>query len=481
MKAKAIIRASNKIKNDTKASVYIRLTGLGKHPDGTSYQINQMASTPIETYAKYWNSKEGKNNLVTPKTGKGRPVIGNVVLEETERLNAELLLINEKINSACQYVGKQVILIPNDQISIGWLKLTLDKYFNPQNYGLTEKRPTTLFEYIEEFIKKVPTRKDTKTGRIVSKDVGVKYQNSFDKLKEFAVYDRKPDYSFDSLDIDFYDRYINFLQARGYTTNTVGRFVKELKAILSQATREGINKSNAYKDFIVLREDIDNVFLTESELMKIKNADLNKSPKEIKQILEEQAKKFDMELEEVDYTDNWRVYQSSLDKVRSFFLLLAWTGCRFSDLEKIQSQDINDKFLTFRQQKTNTKVVIPIHPVVKEIFEKYDYTIASPISNQKFNDYIKIVCMLAGIDSPSSITRTEGGIRKTSTYPKWKLVSSHTGRRCFCTNQYLRGLPVLMIMKISGHKSEKSFLKYIKVSEEEHARMMAEKWAEMYQ
>jgi len=35
-------------------------------------------------------------------------------------------------------------------------------------------------------------------------------------------------------------------------------------------------------------------------------------------------------------------------------------------------------------------------------------------------------------------------------------------------------------MSISGHKSEKSFLTYIKVSAEQHAERMAKKWSEMY-
>jgi hypothetical protein len=35
-------------------------------------------------------------------------------------------------------------------------------------------------------------------------------------------------------------------------------------------------------------------------------------------------------------------------------------------------------------------------------------------------------------------------------------------------------------MSVSGHKTEKAFLKYIKVKQSEHAEMMAKKWAEMY-
>lgn len=39
----------------------------------------------------------------------------------------------------------------------------------------------------------------------------------------------------------------------------------------------------------------------------------------------------------------------------------------------------------------------------------------------------------------------------------------------FATNAYLAGLPPISIMKITGHKTESSFMKYIKISEKENA------------
>lgn len=103
-----------------------------------------------------------------------------------------------------------------------------------------------------------------------------------------------------------------------------------------------------------------------------------------------------------------------------------------------------------------------------------------PITNQRFNEYIKEASKQAKIESIETMTRTVGGKLVTEKFEKWEHVSSHTGRRSFCTNMYKRGLPTLMIMSISGHTTEKSFLKYIKVKQEEHAAMMANKWKEIY-
>jgi integrase len=196
-----------------------------------------------------------------------------------------------------------------------------------------------------------------------------------------------------------------------------------------------------------MREEVDNIYLSEQELQLIHDAEL----------------------------------PTHLDRVRDCFLLLAWTGCRYSDLQQIDKSNIKGEVLSFRQHKTNNRVAIPIHPVVREIFEKYNYELPNEISNQKFNDYLKDVARLSGITTTETKTRTEGGKLTTTRSEKWQLVTSHTGRRSFATNMYKRGLPSIMIMSITGHKTESAFLKYIKVRQEEHAEMMADIWREIYE
>ena len=59
---------------------------------------------------------------------------------------------------------------------------------------------------------------------------------------------------------------------------------------------------------------------------------------------------------------------------------------------------------------------------------------------------------------------------------KWEMISSHTARRSFATNEYLNGTPSITIMAVTGHKTEKAFLKYIKVTSREHAEKMKFLW-----
>jgi integrase len=337
-----------------------------------------------------------------------------------------------------------------DKNNSEWLVTVIDKYHNPVKYNPKAAEPEikTLFQYLEHFIKEISNRKDKGTGISIAKNT-IKQYNVFEKhLKNFAISIRKNDFEFSDINQSFYNKFVLFLQKKEFAQNTIGKTIKILKTILNEATIQGYNTQAYYNSFHVFKEEIDTIYLNEKELQQLKDTDFSKI--------------------------------QHLDRVCDWFLLLAWTGCRFSDLGKIAKNDIKDGFITFRQQKTNAKVVIPLHPVVLEILGKYEYNLPAEISNQRFNEYIKEACRIAEINATETMTRTVGGKLVTEKFEKWKLISSHTGRRSFCTNMYKRGLPTLMIMSISGHKTEKSFLKYIKVKQNEHAEMMKKAWENMY-
>ena len=134
--------------------------------------------------------------------------------------------------------------------------------------------------------------------------------------------------------------------------------------------------------------------------------------------------------------------------------------------------------------------------MVREILEKRNGELPRAISDQKFNDYIKKVCEAVGFTEvvkgtkkmptgeyetilvhpkdaepfkrTSAITRNVEGL-----YPRFELVTSHVCRKSFATNNYGK-LPNLTIMAITGHKSEKVFISYVKTSRKEHAEKLLE-------
>jgi integrase len=381
----------------------------------------------------------------------------------------ELVKLQKQLDDLKNFIIDEFVQADKTKLNNEWLETTIDKFHFPEKH-ITEndtQKPKMLLEYVKQFIEAAPQRKDKKTGRTLVYNNIQQYKATEKHLTEFAKIERKSDFQFSEIDFEFYTRFVDYLQKpiqskdnkgkllfhkdgtpqlskQPFTQNSVGKHIKVLKVMLNEAKNNDADTSKFY----VYTEDVDNVYLNETELKQLKDYDFSKVP--------------------------------HLERVRDWFLLLAWTGSRFSDLQKIDKANIKNEMITYRQQKTNTSVTIPMHPVVNDILQKYNYQMPELISNQKFNDYIKEVCQAAKIDSLESFTRTVGGKLITETMPKYELVSSHTCRRSFCTNMYLRGLDTLMIRSISGHKTEKSFLKYIKVSQQQHAEMMAAKWKEFY-
>jgi len=325
-----------------------------------------------------------------------------------------------------------------------WLKLTIDQFHHPDKY---KEKKITLFIFIEDFISNAETRINLKTGRPISIRTRQKYSRTFDLLKEYAEASKsEPD--FQDIDLNFYQRFTDHMrQVEEMATNTIGKYIKTLKVFLNESVESGLNTNLAFKSqrFSAISEESDSIYLNVTEIGEIEKLDLTKI--------------------------------SRLDTVRDLFLIGCWTGLRFGDVSTFSETNINDKFIYITPQKTeDKKIVIPIHPVVQKIFSKYEGKLPKNISNQNFNKYIKEIAELAKLNDTVFKTITKGGVKETSQYEKWELVSSHTARRSFATNLYKSGFPSISIMKITGHQTEKAFLKYIKVTPEEHAKLLENHW-----
>ena len=421
-----------KVGNDQSANVRFRLR------DGRSFQV--FHKSELSVIPDRWDKQHQR-------------LKSRCHLDERER-DAFDTAVNER-----KALIKGVYLEKGRALTSEMLDTEIDRVLHPEEYEIPAQ---TVLPFVADFVKTAHTRKDKKTGRVLNARSILRYKATEKHLKAFAKSMKKQDFEFSEINQKFYDKFVEYLQndlttakkgativmKERFTQNTVGKHIKVLKTMLNEAQAKGIGTAPGLSAFRAFVEDIDTVYLDENELKHLKNIDLSETP--------------------------------CLDRARDWFLLLAWTGCRFSDLSKIAKTDIKDGFITFRQQKTNHKVTIPLHPVVVEILEKYHYDLPTKISNNTFNESLKNVCKVANLVNPETRTRTVGGRLTTETFEKWQLITSHTGRRSFCTNMYKRGLPTLMIMSVSGHTTERAFLKYIKVTQEEHAKMMAQQWAEMY-
>ncbi|MBE0647541.1 MAG: site-specific integrase [Bacteroidales bacterium] len=274
-----------------------------------------------------------------------------------------------------------------------------------------------------------------------------KYNTTLNHLKDYSA-SRGKWLDFTDINIRFYNDFHQYLVIeKKFSDNTFGKYIATLKGFMNMAFENRLTDSQEHKHskFKVLKEDVDKIYLTVDEIRKIY---------------------------EYDLSDN-----KSRERVRDIFVMECYLGLRFSDMSALSSENFynagKNQFLKIKTIKTEETVIIPIHPIVREIFDKYENNLPSSISNQKTNDHLKVIGRKAEILDEVKVTKTVGGKAVTTVFAKCDLITTHTARRSFASNAYLAGIPAISIMKITGHKGEQSFLRYIRISPEENATKIA--------
>jgi integrase len=302
--------------------------------------------------------------------------------------------------------------------------------------------------FLKNWIKKVEAGKIKKPIRNGQKKGGFstltirQYENTLSKIEGFQEAEKRS-YNFSDLNLSFYTAFIIHLEEKGLSKNTIGSRIKDLKSISRWAKKEGIN---------VNEEVFTNTFL------KVK----------------EDVRHAVLDLKEVNLLFNYPLeLDSTFDLVRDAFIIALWTGLRISDLKRLKPENIDHEkgFISIFQHKTGSQVILPITQQIAHTLSKRDGNLPRFISEQRFNEYLKEVCKLAGIDKPVQLSANEPA------RPKYELITSHTGRRSFATNAYHLGVDLLTIMNCTGHKSVAMLLKYINVSQEEHATTLQKAFA----
>jgi site-specific recombinase XerD len=271
------------------------------------------------------------------------------------------------------------------------------------------------------------------------------YQQTLRELKNFSSANKK-ELKFENIDLSFYDEFVKYCLSKNFSSNTIGGFIKNIKVFMNEAYDRKLTTNTEFRNrrFKTIEEETENIYLTAGEIEKLYRQDL---------------------------TSNVR-----LDKVRDMFIIACYTGLRYSDLVQLSDKNLidNQTKIKIKTEKTGETVVIPLHRFCKEILTKYNGLPNYSISNQKMNEYLKELADLADLNEKILISSTKGGVKQSEHFKKSELITVHTARRSFATNAYLMNIPTISIMKITGHRTEKAFLKYIKISQEENANKLLE-------
>ena len=148
----------------------------------------------------------------------------------------------------------------------------------------------------------------------------------------------------------------------------------------------------------------------------------------------------------------------------SFLLIGLCLGQRVSDLLKLNPNNLRKAptglYIDIIQQKTKKAVTVGlVDPLVIKILL---HEFPEKISQVVFNKQIKVLCKMAGIDEVVSGFKNNPKTRRKEIVkaPKYEFVTSHIMRRSFASNYYGK-IETPLLMNITGHSKESTFLTYI--------------------
>lgn len=383
----------------------------------------------------------------------------NVETQRVRNVQTEVnkVNINNKLNETQTFLeGLYSDLTINRGLDVTnqLLNNELDIFFKKKSRQANKTQFLEFFPFFDWFIKHHKSNPLPTTKKPLGSGTAKTYRNAYNLLKKFndEVYTLK----YDKLTLDFYDDFLKYLYSKNYSTNYIGTQIKILKTILNAAFEKDLHNNTDFKKryFIKPTEEVNNIYLTESELLKIYNVDLTN-------------------YKTVVVNKDLKLTKKMLENAKDLFLIGANTGLRVSDFNNLSEKNIitvnNIDFLNVTTSKTGVNLTIPINPMVNAILKKRNGTPPPTMPDQHINYCVKKLGELAKINSIEIKTITKGGKKTTINYFKYDLISSHTARRSFCTNAYKSGMPTIDIMAISGHKTEKVFYNYIKVNNLERA------------
>lgn len=377
----------------------------------------------------------GEKILKSNWDSKNQKAKSNKSFLEGSQINDEL----ERCKQRCKKVFRN-FTYNQKEITKEDIKIELDKLIR----GHVPKTENDI--YLTDFISQMAETTNH------SKWTKISYNNTREHILSYEDFKRYR-YKLKKIDFQFYESIVRYLMDKNLAKNTIAKIIKNIKVFLSKAMDLGLIPENRslLKKMAKPEEETTKIFLNKEEIKSIYELDLTEDKK--------------------------------LERVRDLFVLACNVGLRFSDFVAIKKENIiNTKnsagidrtLLNIKTQKTDEQVSVPLNSQAIEILTKYDWQIPKPISNQKMNEYLKKIGIGAKLNDSVQITITQGGNRVITNELKHNLITTHSARRSFASNLFLMGSNSLEIMKLTGHKTERAFMKYIRVSAEENALKMAD-------
>lgn len=333
------------------------------------------------------------------------------------------------------------------------------------------KKKSNIKDFVIEHVRRIESGEARTVNKEKYSKCSIKNWKQFKKVF-LNFYDMNP-FGWEDINEFLVDRYIAYLERIGYMSETIYKYVSLFKTLVGIAERQGLHTNHIAASLLKsppIKEEgkAKKIYLTKEELYAL----------------------YDMPLE------------GFYEQVRDVFLIGCFTGLRFSDYGRIDKSCIGctikgTKVIRMIQEKTHGTVVIPIlDERLDALLQKYNFNVPT-LWDESLNRAIKQICKKLAETVPSlkkkertNLTLTEKRAEKKAKkkgkelfeydeqgHPlkaRWEMVASHTARRSCVTNMYLsKKFTVPQMMSISGHKTENMFYKYVKLSLDEKADVVA--------
>uniref|UniRef100_A0A7V2ZL52 Site-specific integrase n=1 Tax=Ignavibacterium album TaxID=591197 RepID=A0A7V2ZL52_9BACT len=363
-----------------------------------------------------WDNDSQRANL--------RLTRNNIIKGELKSLNLFLDKYESKIYDIERVVRSQK---PNASFSV--VADEIKKQF--------EKKKEGFFDIYDDFLK--IKRQE------VSKQSLFKFNRLRSLLEDYQKLNRER-LDFDKITPLFFSKFYSFLiEDKNMLNNTANKNIQFLKTFLIWANNNGYTENSSYRIFRTKTEESEIIYLTESELERLYNLDID---------------------------------DERLKRVRDIFVFQCYTGVRYSDIQNISKEDIQNSTWYLRTQKTHQIIEIPLNSYALSILARYsEFPKPLPvISNQKMNKYLKELCEIAGIDDTVKVVKYKGSKRIETTYKKYEVIGTHTARRTFVSLSLQKGMKPESIMAITGHKTYRMMQRYLKIGQEHIRSEMEKAW-----
>ena len=255
-------------------------------------------------------------------------------------------------------------------------------------------------------------------------------------------------------DVTISNKFEQFLEKQGLAKGTIGRYVKYPKTFINHAKSLNIEISKNLDQIKGYTAETPTIFISEKELQEIQKLTF---------------------------------LEPQLETSKDWLVVGFYTGQRASDLfsmtPKMFLEIDNTIYINLSQQKTKTKVLIPLHDEVKKILEKrngqFPPLLSENIDSAKtlFNKHLRTIAKKAKLERLDFGKKYDDENKKYiyGQYPICEIISSHVCRRSFATHNYIT-VPTPLIMAITGHKTEKEFLNYIGKDFNDLSKEMLKYW-----